>query len=171
MAPPSPSPPRSKLSVAFGFYRSQRPRIVGTLSVVIGLGLTTYIGVVGTSTTPPTGDELAAVLFLAAIFQILGGASFGRVGYVNEQKAKSAVRSLVVIGNQIAGLSSDLRLGLALGDETLRSRAEVAAAQLQLIGVLVENSVQDWNDVHPEALIEVLAGHQAITTLGETHND
>ncbi len=154
------------MSQAVIFYRRNRQRILGGISVGCGIALATYVGVEGSHKAPPTGSALAAILAVAALFQIMGGAAFGRIGHVDEQKAKSAVRTLVLLGLNTASLAESLA-GAAQGDDSehLVRAALATAGQLALMGSFLENATQDWNDVHPEALVDVLADRATIGQL------
>jgi hypothetical protein len=140
----------------WAFYQRQKHRVNGTVLVLLGIAAVVWTGVRSSGKTPPSSSELAVLLALGAVLQVAGGASFGRVGRVDPQKALSAVRRLVSTGLAVR----DLRAGLAGAQAgataaTQRTLGQVDAA-LAVISRQLEDAVRDWNDVHPEALKEVL---------------
>ena len=159
---------RSRLWV---FYTKQKRRIDGALILVAAIAVTVWIGVISSSkTSPPSASELTVLLFVAAALQVWAGATFGRIGHVDPDKAKSAVRRLISIGIGIGELRSHL---VGSESEPLQQLRVLNARIEQGLTILtreVEDAVSDWNDVHAEALqnvLEELQSQPATTNKGD----
>lgn len=72
--------------------------------------------------------------------------------------ARSAVRRLLTLGRTVG--AARVRLSDLDDGRGARSAAEIAAAELVAVQSQIFNAIEDWNDVHPEALREVLGSEQ-----------
>lgn len=144
---------------AWKFCVRYRHRISGVLISAVGIAVVSWYGVISTSmSAPPSTAETVVLITAASALQIWAGVTFGRVGHVDAEKAKSAVRRLITIGRTSAelraefeyavgsGLVADFRNAAVRGDEGLRSLTRT-----------IEDSISDWTDIHSEALSEVIA--------------
>lgn len=130
-------------------WRWLAPRIAPSLFVIGGISLLVWTGVRATSVKqPPSEPEAAALVLLSSVFQITGGTLFGRIGRTDANHARSEVRRLITIGRSL-GQSRNL---LQSGDSNdLSVDRQLAGVSLQL-----EDAIRGWNDVHKEALDEVM---------------
>jgi len=108
--------------------------------------------------TVPSAAEYGIVVFFSSVLNILGGAGFTRIGHANPSHARSAVRRLITIGQNINQARAILGEQSVIGDGS--DHLGAAAAILQATEPHLENAISDWNEVHPEALSEVLAGRK-----------
>jgi hypothetical protein len=140
------------------WYLSQRVRVQGSLLLLLGLGLLVWAGVLSVTTAhPPSTPELVVLLLGAAIAQSLGGATLGRIGHVDGDKAKSAVRRLLQVGRTASLLRGHITSALQRGtSDALREAVIRADEGLDSISGTVTDAIKDWNDIHPEALAEEL---------------
>jgi tRNA U34 5-carboxymethylaminomethyl modifying enzyme MnmG/GidA len=140
------------------FYREQKPRIDGTVLVLAGVVVLVWVGVRSASSKAPlSGMDLVVVLAAATVLQIAGGATFGHVGRVNPEKAKSAVRRLLTVGFSTRHLRTALQGSLHSTDvDELRATLIRMDEGLRFISWQITDSVADWNDVHSEALRDVI---------------
>lgn len=104
--------------------------------------------------SPP---ETTAFALLTALLGIFATGSAARTGRVDPDKARSAVRRLLTLGR--AQGDNLMRLQLALGTENahlIEREARTVAEGLRIGGYEIKDAIADWQDVHPEALREVL---------------
>lgn len=125
------------------------PRIAPSLFVLVGITILLWTAGRATSTTtPPSGTEAVALALLSSILQITGGTLFGKVGRTDANHARSEVRRLMTIGGSIR------QVRILLQSDTNHSFA--AEQQLDLVTMQIQDSILGWNDVHKEALEELV---------------
>lgn len=129
------------------FWHWLKPRLGPSLLIAAGLVLLAWLGTRAAEPTPPTATEYGVVVLLSSALNIAGGASFARIGRVEPTHARSAVRRLLGIGMDLAVSQQLWR------DEDPDSRRDALLASMS--GRL-SSAIQDWEDVHPDALQEVL---------------
>jgi hypothetical protein len=103
------------------------------------------------------------LLLLSGVLQVGGGVVFGKVGRVDSQKARSALRRLVTIGFA----ARDLRILLSdvPSKPTSQQRnIEIAQSSLRMITRQLEDAVNDWADVYEEALDDLLQEHRSLAS-------
>jgi len=61
---------------------------------------------------PPTVGESIFLVLLTALFNILGGNAFGRIGRADPKHARSAVRRLVSIGLALGAAQTEIEAAL-----------------------------------------------------------
>jgi hypothetical protein len=117
----------------------------------------------------PAPGEMALLALLASAFNIWGGAQFASIGKADAKHARSAVRRLYTVGRSMVVASDDLRVAMASEDQERAAQcvyvliSQVEAAHAHLI-----DAIGDWDDVHPEALREVLR-RQALADRAQGH--
>jgi hypothetical protein len=135
-------------------YRWITARLGATLLVVAGVGILVWTAL---RSPQPTPGEMALLALLASTFNIWGGAQFASIGKADAKHARSAVRRLYTVGRSMVVASDDLRAAMASEDQERAAQcvhvliSQVEAAQAHLI-----DAIGDWDDVHPEALREVM---------------
>lgn len=153
-------------------YQRQKLRVDGILVGAVGMGLLVWAGVLSATTThPPPTPELAVLLLGAAAFQVAGGVTFGKVGHVDREKAKSALRRLVRVGNTVR----DLRILIieALEADTQRRLHDIAIRTDQGLDAVrggVIDALADWSDIRPDALAQELPGLRNLVTERGNHD-
>jgi hypothetical protein len=101
--------------------------------------------------------ESSLFALLTAVLNIAAAWAFGTVGRVDPKHARSAVRRLLTIGRTQAEDMVRLERALAVGDAIiLEAEVRRASADLRTGYEQVLDGIRDWNDVHTEALREVL---------------
>jgi len=126
--------------------------VLPILLVVAGVGIAVWIGARSVSNKPPGGSETMVALLFASVLQVVGGSAFSRIGNVDKNHARSAVRRLVRVGVAI----TNARVRLETVDPETPPIAS-AKAMLFEAQFAVGDGIADWNDVHEAALREVLA--------------
>jgi hypothetical protein len=135
------------------FYRRQKPRVDGLVIGAAGVGFLVWAGVLSTSMSPPSTPELIVLLAAGAVLQAWAGATFGRIGRVDAEKAMSAVRRLFTLGLTIRALRAELRESIKANDATGHRDAVIRADEaMSAVGYHLTDAIADWTDVHREAL-------------------
>jgi len=132
---------------------------VGAFVSATGVAVAVWLGVLSSSVEhPPSTSDIVILLAGSTTLQIVAGITFGRVGHVDVEKAKSAVRRLVSIGKSSAELREQMISALIKGSPDLLHDAVVRGDEgLKLITQNIADSVEDWIDVHSSALTKLLA--------------
>jgi Co/Zn/Cd efflux system component len=132
-------------------------RWIGLVLTAVSIAAVVYLAVRSTQSTPPSGTEAAFVTFFAAATNLLGVFAFSRVGTVSPQHARSSVRRLVTIARALTARYQNVSTTLDSGTEREKLiGASVLAAEVGTAILGITDAINDWNDVHPEALAEVL---------------
>lgn len=124
-----------------------------SLLALVVLGLFSYYS----AKRQLTGVDTTLFAVVTAVLGIAGAAAAGRVGRVDPSKARSAVRRLLTLGRTQGEDSLLLAEALESGDPIKLDRDARRVSANLLTGFRnLEDAIEDWNDVHPEALREVL---------------
>lgn len=130
-----------------------KPRIIPTMLVIAGVLMLIWIVVRADDITPPSAQDYGLVVFFASAFNIAGGYTYSRIGRANPSHARSAVRRLIsVVGN----ITDARQVLISDSDAGTDVRVGIAAAWLAATTPHLENAIEDWIEVHPEALEEVM---------------
>jgi len=108
------------------------------------------------------------------VFDVLGGIGFARIGKADPSHARSAVRRLYTVGVSLVVASDSLKEALESADQRQAiQRGYVLVSQIETAHEHLLNAIQDWEDVHPEALSEVRRGRRMAEEVREgiTRND
>ena len=138
------------------FYQSQKHRINGTLILAAGIGVLVWAGIQSSSTKPST-PELAVLLAASGVLPIWAGVTFGKTGRVDADKAKSAVRRLSTIFTSVSLLRSEVRAAIGADIEDLSTVVLRTDRALTDLALQLGDAIEDWTDVHAEALQNVVA--------------
>jgi hypothetical protein len=141
------------------WYLGHKPRVHGAVIVSVGIGFLVWAGWLSSQPNrTPSTPELITILGAAAALQIFGSATFGKVGHVDAEKAKSAVRRLITLGLLTARLRAELESSIESDDPT-RIRDSVIRADegFTALGTHLTDAIADWTDIHAEALEETIA--------------
>lgn len=123
-----------------------------------GLGVLVWTGIISSSKSPPSTPELGVLLTGAAVLQVAAGVTFGKVGHVDSDKARSAVRRLITIGFSLRLLRTITEAALSQDDDVgLRTVVIRTDQGLRDISSHVVDAIADWTDVHSEALQNVVS--------------
>lgn len=134
-------------------------RVGATMLVVAGVSILVWTAY---RSPQPSPSEMALLALFASAFNVWGGAQFAKIGKADPKHARSAVRRLLSIGQTLNLAGGSLQEAISQQDDfriAVDARIlvrQVDAAQLQLF-----DAIGDWDDVHPEALREVLHGYSA----------
>lgn len=143
------------------WYQKRRARINGGLLLVLGVGFAVFTAV-RTAVDPqsagaPTQTEIVLLILVATVLQVGGGATFGRAGNVDPEKARASVRRLVTIGFDLQAMIISIEHGLETDTAGELRRSGITVDHgLRSAARHLEDSIKDWEDVHEEALAEVL---------------
>jgi hypothetical protein len=127
------------------------------------IGFAVFLGYRSQSDKPPSSSEAAFLVLAASLLGIASTGLFTKVGRADPSHAKSAVRRLLSTGQSLEVAVHEL--DRALADDTqpvLHDSVVSARAQLRTIQRPLVDAIQDWNDIHREALAEVLEGQRGI---------
>jgi len=130
----------------------------------LGLALTgasvvavVYLAIRSTQPTPQSASEAGAVAFIATVATILGSAAFATIGRVTPQHARSAVRRLLTVAQSLTTRYTRMTTVLGEGnDRSVAVEARIMNAEVESALLTLRDSINDWNEVHGEALAEVL---------------
>jgi hypothetical protein len=104
------------------------------------------------------GGELAVLLIVASALQVVGGVTFGRVGRVHPDTARSAVRRLLDIGFETRDMRQLVERAEKDGDaRAAKGALAVFDSALAAMARHVGSALADWEDIHAEALRDVLS--------------
>jgi hypothetical protein len=144
-------------------YRTHWHLVHGVLLALAGLAVAAWAALRGADTgEPPTATETVALVVLAAVLQISGGAFFARRGRVEPEVARSAVRRIFSAGLAVQQLREECVVAEEANDVASYRRAVVrTSSTLAFVTRQLEDAISDWNDVHLDALAEVLEQQEA----------
>jgi len=137
-------------------YKWFTARLGASILILAGVGILVWTAF---RSPQPTPSEMALLALLASTFNIWGGAQFASIGKADAKHARSAVRRLYTLGESLNLASETLQTAMLtdevqrVGECTQVLLSQVGSAQAHLL-----DAIGDWNDVHPEALREVLRG-------------
>jgi len=136
-----------------------RPRVFPMVLVAAGILLAVWIAVRSSQPTPPNFAEYAVLTVGSSLASIFGGSLLGRVGRIDPMHARSVVRQLGTAGQQAYRTRTRLEIALESDEKAeMITAVGIATAQLEALEEQFTNAVLDWNDIHPEALRDVM-GH------------
>jgi len=116
-----------------------------------------YLAVRSTQPTAQTAAEAGLVAFVATVANILGSVAFARVGTVTPQHARSSVRRLLTLARSLATQYTRMTTVIADGnDRSTAIQARIMTAEVESALLTLRDAINDWNEVHGEALAEVL---------------
>jgi hypothetical protein len=140
-----------------------RPRVIPLTLFVVGVGLAVFTAYRAQQPAPLTAAEAAFLTLASSFISIAAGATFARIGRADPTLARSAVRRLLNIGQAINDCTEQLGDKTHGGDAaSIREAAISCEARMGMLRREVSAAVQDWNEVHPEALVEVLASVESV---------
>lgn len=133
-------------------------RVRPTALVAAGVGILAWSAF---SSPLPNPSQTARLNLLAAVFNVWGGAEFARIGRADSKHARSAVRRLFSVGASLGTANDTLREAVADGEpERVLSESRVMISQVESVQRHLFDAIGDWDDVHTEALSDVLRGQQ-----------
>jgi hypothetical protein len=140
-------------------YQWVTARLSATMLVVAGIGILVWTAY---RSPQPAPGEMALLALLASAFNIWGGAQFASIGKADAKHARSAVRRLYTLGRSLHVASLDLRVSLSSDEQqTVIECARVLLSQVDAAEAHLFDAIGDWDDVHREALREVLRAQAA----------
>lgn len=140
-----------------GIWLWLRPRIGAGLIIAGGVVATVWLAIRAQDTEEQLGGSEAAYLALISSVLNVGGATLlARLGRADPSHARSAVRRLLDIIRMVQSAGQDL--DKASRNANVGNVVGVVAAQRAIVSIQVQlgTAVKDWNDVHPEALREIV---------------
>ena len=144
---------RSEPSPLALIYRWVTARLGATMLIVAGVGILVWTAF---RSPQPTPGEIALLDVFASFFNIWGGAQFASIGKADPRHARSAVRRLYTVGTSLTAASDHLEAAIERGDEQqVLERALVMLSQVESARRQLIDAMDDWEDVHSEALREV----------------
>jgi hypothetical protein len=136
-----------------------RDQLVAGALVVVGFGLTVYLGVMQGSSAPPSRSTSALLVVLAGVFQFAGAAKFLRIGRADPALARAAVRRIIKMtartreARKVVELTYDV--GSPVECKKLMGRVSVELSWLEE-GLV--DAMDDWYEFHETALRELVEG-------------
>ena len=143
-------------------YQDQKYRVRGAIIFMVGIAALVWTGVTAASkTSPPSTSQLVVLLGVSAALPVWAGVTFGKIGHVDADKAKSAVRHLFAIAMSVRGLREELQEAIqSEGASEIEAAALRSERGLQDLTMYLRGAMADWTDIHPEALALVLASEE-----------
>jgi hypothetical protein len=139
------------------FFGWVKPRTIPAGLILLGVMVLAWSAFLRTQSTPLSATEAVLLVVLSSFFNIFGGAAFGRIGRADPKHARSSVRRLLTIGRTLTISEDRLTYAIQSGDPSrINAEASSAAMELRLLREHLADAIRDWNDVHPEALREVI---------------
>jgi hypothetical protein len=132
------------------------PRWLPAVLVIAGIAGAAWIGYRSRSSTPPTATEASLLVVISGTLNIAGAALFAKVGRADPRHARSAVRRLLSVGQTLAVAHEELAQTSPMGKPELQTVAQVVDAHILDATREIRSAIEDWNDIHGEALREVL---------------
>jgi hypothetical protein len=133
-----------------------QPRILPGLLLAIGLGIAVFLGYRSQQKTPPTASEAAFLILATFLLNVAAAGLFSRIGKAEPKHARSAVRRLISIGRAVVLAREALSDGVTSGNaQELRNKVWFAEGLLEPAEQDLLDAIEDWNDIHREALREV----------------
>ena len=130
-------------------------RGLGIVLTGLGIGAVVVLALRSTSKAPLAASEAGLLTVVAAIMNVLAAMAFSRIGVVAPQHARGSVRRLLtsaqLIGDRITALES---APSSSPEAALLVSSTVPVLQATLYQI--KDSINDWGEVHGEALAEVL---------------
>jgi hypothetical protein len=139
------------------FGRWLRPRILPSFLIAGGVAVAAFIAYRSGAEEPVTRAESASLVVAASALNVAGAALFARIGRADPKHARSAVRRLLTVGRMLGETQ------VRIEDETSQERGtskefiEAVHTELEYSKRHLRDAIDDWNDIHREALREVLA--------------
>ncbi len=132
-------------------------RLVGLILIATSILAVGYLAWRTTQPTPASAGEAGIFTLIAGATNILGAFAFSRIGAVSPQHARSSVRRLRTLANILATRYDTMNTTLASGkDRTTIIQAQIMTAEVGAAVLGLTDAINDWNEVHAEALAEVL---------------
>jgi hypothetical protein len=146
---------------ATGWQAWAARRWVGLALTAIGLSLVGYLAYASAQPSRQTPTDAAFVAILAALANILAAFAFASVGTVTATHARSAVARLLRIARTLTTRYTKMTEVLQIGSEReVAIEARVMNAEVLTAILTLRDAINDWNEVHGEALTEVLRDAQ-----------
>lgn len=149
------APPFRVLETGWRSWLRRRWLALGFTAVSIAIVV--YLAIRSSQPTPQTATEAGLFAVLAALANILGAIAFARVGTVTPQHARSSVRRLLTVARTLTTRYTSMTRILDSGSDKLAAtEARIMTAEVQTAILSLQDAINDWNEVHGEALAEVL---------------
>jgi hypothetical protein len=130
---------------------------VPSLLIAFGIGVAALLAYRGSQPSTPTSTEAAFLVLASSALNIAGAALLARIGRADPRHARSALRRLLSVGRDAGKATAELQLAIESEDaEHLRLTAASVHAHLESVQLHLSDAMLDWNDVHREALREVV---------------
>lgn len=138
-------------------YQWLTARAGATMLVAAGVGILVWTAF---RSPQPNPSEMALLALFASAFNVWGGAQFAKIGKADPKHARSAVRRLLSIGQALNLAAASLQEAISQQDEPrIAVDAPILVSQAEAVQLQLFDAIGDWDDVHPEALREVLQGY------------
>jgi Co/Zn/Cd efflux system component len=134
-------------------------RLAGFFLALINLGAVAYLAYKSTQpAAPPSVEQVVAITLIAFLANVISAFAFSRIGHVNADFARSSVRRLVTIARELRNRHEAMAAAIQGGtDRVILIEARVMHASVEGAIHGLTDAVEDWNEVHREALREVLS--------------
>lgn len=144
---------RSRASKAWAWLR---PRVLPTLLVLLGVGALAWISVRATDPVPPSAPEQAILVLVSSALNISGGALYARIGRAYPQHARTALRNLRTVGRTVSLAINEIDFEIEAATKDVPMPSRIVRAYLETVKLHLADSMQAWNEVHPEALRQLM---------------
>ena len=134
-------------------------RLAGGFLALVNLAAVLYLAYRSTQPTkPPSTEQVVAITLIALLGNLASGYAFSRIGHVNADYARASVRRLVTIARELTARHEAMGVAIRGGpDRAILIEARVIHASVEGAIHGLTDAMEDWNEVHREALREVLS--------------
>ena len=120
-----------------------------------------YLAFRASSKSPPSALEATYLTLFATVANLLAVGAWARIGRADPAHARSAVRRVFSIGQAWTRTAQGLEQAMASGQPArISQQAKVTLEEVSMATFLVQDAISDWNEVHSEALVEILRGRE-----------
>lgn len=120
-----------------------------------------YLAYQSVQPKPQTVTDAVVFAVLAALANVFAAFAFASVGAVTPTHARSAVARLLRIARTLTTRYTKMTEELETGtDRAVAVEARVMTAEVLTAILTLNDAITDWNEVHGEALTEVLRDAQ-----------
>jgi hypothetical protein len=132
-------------------------RWLGLSFIGVSIVAVLYLAWRSTQPTPQTPAEAGVATLVIGVSNVLGAYAFSRIGTVSPEHARSSVRRLVTIAKTLTIRYRSINAALDGGTDRAKIiEASIISAEVGTAILGITDAINDWNEVHPEALVEVL---------------
>lgn len=127
--------------------------------VLVGFGLTVYLGVLDGASKQPSRATSALLVVLAGVFQFAGAAQFQKIGKADPGLARAAVRRIIKMAARASNARKLAEYAYDAGSPSdVKKALGRVSVELSWLEEGLLDAVDDWNEFHATALHDLKEG-------------